>query len=103
MMNSELLKEYDDLPEKPRGWEHENGSCMMIDAMLAGLGLAIDEGNLDEPLKQIGDGIAAASFRVYDALNVNDNESSRKAPNTDIVMTSHDSIFIKEMILAKPH
>ena len=101
--NPDLLKEYEGLPEKPRGWEHEDGSCMMIDAMLAGLGLAIDEDNLDEPLKQIGDGVAASCFRVYDALDVNDNESSRKTPNTEVVMTSRDWIFIKEMILAKPH
>lgn len=100
--NPALLEEYKGLPEKPSGWEHEDGSCMMIDAMLAELGLAIDEENLDEPLKQIHDGVAASSFRVYDPLDIDPDESTRKSPNTDIVMTSRDWIFIKEMILAKP-
>jgi len=44
------------------GWAHEDASLMMIDSMLADLGLKIDESNLDEPLRQIGDGIDARRF-----------------------------------------
>jgi HD superfamily phosphohydrolase len=101
--NPELEQEYQGLPEKPKEWAHEDGSCMMIDSMLAELGLAIDKDNLDEKLKQIGDGVDASSFRVYDPYDINDDDdSSRKAPSKDAVMTSRDWIFIKEMIIAEP-
>lgn len=73
----------------------------MIDAMLAGLGLAIDMDNLDEPLKQIGDGVRNTSMRVYDAYDSNEG-FERKAPATDLILTSRDWVFVKEMIINKP-
>jgi deoxynucleoside triphosphate triphosphohydrolase SAMHD1 len=72
-------------------WSHEQASLMMIDAALAHLGLAIDPDHLDEPLKQIGNGIAASSMQAFDASN---DEPS--------VLTSRDFIFIKECIIGKP-
>jgi len=50
------------LPPLNDNWEHEDGSLMMIDALLEYLGLQIDdenEQNLDLPLKQISHGIDA--------------------------------------------
>jgi hypothetical protein len=60
--------------------------------MLAYLGLAIDEDNLDEPLKQIGDGVDANLFGTTDST---DNGKF-------IVFTSRDVIFIKECIAGGP-
>jgi hypothetical protein len=57
LLNPHLLKHYENLPQLPKGWEHEDASLMMIDASLESLGLAIDMNNLNLPLSQIGDGI----------------------------------------------
>ena len=74
-------------------WTHEIASLMMIDFILEGIGLAIDESELDSPLKQIGDGIRADCFGVY----------SEKVPLPDKdVLTSRDLIFVKECILGAP-
>jgi HD superfamily phosphohydrolase len=82
---------YEGLQELPDGWAHEDDSLMMIDALLRGLGLAIDEDRLDFPLKQIGDGIDAKQFGIVDS-------SSGKF----VAMTSRDWIFIKECIAGGP-
>ena len=95
--NPNLRQEYQGLPDKPKGWKHEDGSNMMIDALLAHHGLAIDltPENLDAPLKQIGGGIAAESLRVFfNPLKEDGDESS--------VLTSRDWVFIKEAIQGKP-
>lgn len=101
--NPELMGCYEGIQEKPENWTHEDGSCMMIDAMLAELGLAIDMDKLDEPLKQIGDGIANTSFRVYDAYDMGCvGNDDRKKPNLAVILTSRDWIFVKEMIIGEP-
>jgi HD superfamily phosphohydrolase len=104
--NPMLRDEYKGIPEKRAGWEHEDGSLMMIDAILAEMGLAIDDTNLDKPLKQIGDGIENTALRVYDSYDLEsdheDGNHERKSPNKDVILTSRDWIFIKEMIIHKP-
>lgn len=82
---------YEGVEQLPEGWAHEDDSLMMIDAMLAHLGLAIDERNLDSPLKQIGDGVDAHQFGIVDS-------SSKQM----IPLTSRDWIFIKECIAGGP-
>ena len=77
-------------------WSHEDASLMMIDALLEGMGIAINMSKLDEPLQQIGDGIEAESIRVYkrgENAHENDPES---------ILTSRDFVFIKECIIGKP-
>lgn len=81
-----LYRSWPSIPEK---WSHEMASLMMIDAALESIGLAIDEKKLDEPLKQIGDGVDARSLRVFDAGNGDDEAG---------ILTSRDFIFIKECI-----
>ena len=63
--NPDLLKEYKDCEELivPEGWSHEQSSLQMIDAALEELGLQIDLNRLDNPLKQIGDGIGKRADR----------------------------------------
>jgi len=90
----ELKKQYrdcDPLGKVPEHWSHEQSSLMMLDAVLAELGLKIDLKNLDQPLQQIGDGIAASSMRVWKPPFVEDS-----------VLTSRDFVFVKECILGKP-
>mmetsp|Transcript_10890 Transcript_10890/g.20358 ORF Transcript_10890/g.20358 Transcript_10890/m.20358 type:complete len:688 (+) Transcript_10890:118-2181(+) len=99
------LERYKGLPEVMEGWEHEDGSLMMIDAMLKYLGMEIDERNLDEPLKQIGDGIRSECFGICsliegDASGEYFDGSSPLPP--DRVLTSRDWIFIKECIIGGP-
>lgn len=99
------VKSYEGLPEVMEGWEHEDGSLMMIDALLEYLGLEIDETNLDAPLKQIGDGIRGDSFGICDAFDENDDyaETDGSSPlPLERVMTSRDFIFIKECIVGGP-
>jgi deoxynucleoside triphosphate triphosphohydrolase SAMHD1 len=92
-----LGRHYSGLPGKPKGWVHEDGSNMMIDAMLEYLGLAIDMDHLDDPLRQIGSGVAAESLRVF----YNPVHSSEDNNKSSDVMTSRDWIFIKEAIQGK--
>jgi hypothetical protein len=82
---------YNSLPRRPDGWAHEDDSLMMLDHMLAYLGLAVDEENLDKPLRQIGDGVDANLFGTVDS-------STGKLH----VLTSRDVIFIKECIAGGP-
>jgi HD superfamily phosphohydrolase len=84
-------------PDLPKDWTHEMASLMMIDASLAHLGLAIDMQHLDEPLKQIGNGIDARSMRAT-------RNSPLSTPEEDdsLILTSRDWIFVKECIWGKP-
>ena len=122
--HGELWKNYADVVsvERPKDWAHEDGSHMMIDAMLEELGLCIDLDNLDEPLKQIGDGVAAESLRVFSHVDDDDydgfpsddplkghhnqismdNSNDDDVQNFELIMTSRDWVFIKEMISAEP-
>ena len=81
-----------DMPPLPKHYEHERTSLMMIDFALASVGLEIDWNRLDEPLKQIGNGIDCDKFGVV-GRNTNDE---------CIPFTSRDWIFIKECIMATP-
>lgn len=100
-------KKYEGLPNNIDGWCHEDGSLMMIDALLAYLGLEIDEYNLDAPLKQIADGFKAETFGLTSSAD--DNQLSDfhsqalcdELPH-DLVLTSRDWIFIKECIVGGP-
>lgn len=96
--DSMLQKEYDkrQLPYVKQDWSHEDSSLLMIDAALESLGLQIDAENLDEPLKQIGDGIDALSMRVFNVDGSSDNKGSES------ILTSRDLIFVKECIFGKP-
>lgn len=95
-VNEELKRDpskrelYRGFPEVETDWSHEKSSLMMVDEVLRSLGLAIDMAaeNLDKPLKQIGDGIAAKSIRCY----WDDHDSE------DEILTNRDWIFIKECI-----
>jgi HD superfamily phosphohydrolase len=114
----DLIDKYGPLPEK---WDHEEASMMMIDAALEDLGLAIDLHCLDQPLKQIGDGIDATSMRIFtaddrtqqqqqqqpDANGQNhryngSNGSSQQPSCSELILTSRDWIFIKECIAGAP-
>ena len=79
---------------------------MMIDAALAYLGLAIDVYNLDQPLKQIGNGIDARSMRAKPSIEaqqfVDQGESSESDDDDSTILTSRDWIFVKECIWGKP-
>eukprot|EP00979_Chaetoceros_neogracilis_P013560 scaffold3905_cov251-Chaetoceros_neogracile.AAC.1 len=98
-------KHYKGLPEVMDGWEHEDGSLMMIDAMLKYLGMEIDEMNLDLPLRQISDGIRADCFGIIDLIEGDNShefyDGSTPLPLTR-VLTSRDWIFIKECITGGP-
>ena len=71
---------------------------MMIDAALAFLGLAIDVHNLDQPLKQIGNGIDARSMRAKPEVLPqhlgNGEESVTAGDNDRTILTSRDWIFV---------
>ena len=97
---------YDDMPSSIEGWVHEDGSIMMIDALLQYLGMTIDEDNLDAPLKQIGSGINVNCFGIYDFVLSQSTDNScydgiTPLPN-HLVLTSRDWIFIKECIVGGP-
>jgi len=87
----ELYKKFP--PVKPN-WSHERSSLMMIDAVLRDLGLGIDlkEENLDEPLLQIENILAAESIRCF----------SGSLQADDAILTNRDWIFIKECVYGGP-
>lgn len=87
-------------PSTQKKWKHEDASLMLIDSLLAHLGLRINktsDDKLDEPLEQIGDGIDAKCF----GITGNGVDGSQPLPH-DRVLTSRDFIFIKECILGGP-
>eukprot|EP00934_Nitzschia_sp_Nitz4_P005533 Nitzschia sp. Nitz4//scaffold9_size221794//197136//199181//NITZ4_001382-RA/size221794-snap-gene-0.197-mRNA-1//-1//CDS//3329561109//5523//frame0 len=90
--DSAFADKYKKFPSVPKEWTHEQSSLMMVDAVLESLGLQIDLYNLDQPLKQIGDGIDANTIRCYWSDCDEDNE----------ILTSRDWVFIKECIYGKP-
>jgi len=67
---------------------------MMLNAALKHLGLAVDLQKLDEPLKQIGDGIDAMTMRAFDCAATTDDD--------DQILTSRDFVFIQECITGEP-
>ena len=81
-----------DMPPLPKHYEHERTSLMMIDFALASVGLEIDWSRLDEPLKQIGNGIDCEKFGF-----VGRNNNDECDP-----FTSRDWIFIKECVMGSP-
>ncbi len=85
---------YRKFPDVETDWSHERSSLMMVDEVLRSLGLCIDmrKENLDKPLMQIGDGVAAESIRCY--WDHSDGE--------DQILTNRDLIFIKECIYGEP-
>jgi deoxynucleoside triphosphate triphosphohydrolase SAMHD1 len=97
--NAKVQSLYNDSgwPEVPKDWTHESASLLMIDAALAYLGLAIDVHNLNQPLKQIGNGIDARSMRAK-ASNI----STENDDNDSTILTNRDWIFVKECIWGKP-
>jgi HD superfamily phosphohydrolase len=90
--NPHLKSHYENLPTVQGEYSHEGSSLMLIDSLLEHLGLQIDLDNLDEPLKQIGDGIDTQSVRVFD----------QSAPDDDSILTSRDMVFVKECIWGEP-
>lgn len=97
---------YSTLPPIPENWKHECVSLMMIDAALEYLGLQIDLSRLDEPLRQIGNGIDAKSMKVFDisssSWSSSDSTTSSKNHQDDDILTSRDFVFIKECIWGRP-
>lgn len=91
-----IQQQYEEYPQVGENWCHEEVSLQMIDALLEELGLAIDYNNLDEPLKQISDGVDALSIKVFGSSGQNDLFDSSQ------VLTSRDFVFIKECIYGKP-
>lgn len=93
------LKKHSNGISVPEDWSHEHSSLLMIDAMLKSLGLEIDisDDGIDEPLKQIGDGIDRLSMRVFNGEGLDDFHEG-----DDNVLTSRDFVFIKECIFGKP-
>ncbi|KAL3911442.1 MAG: hypothetical protein SGILL_007280 [Bacillariaceae sp.] len=94
--NPDLKEEYQDVQhlQVPDGWAHEDSSLIMVDAALAELGLAIDEKNLDAPLRQIG--------RVPKCIDANSVKVFKPTNCNDCILTSRDFVFIKECIYGKP-
>ncbi|GKY93885.1 hypothetical protein MPSEU_000355400 [Mayamaea pseudoterrestris] len=100
----------DDFMAEMRGWRHEQASLMMLDAALEFLGLCIDLKHLDEPLKQIGDGIDRLSMKVYNGNGHNNGKSAATNGNklthinddSESILTSRDFVFIKEAIHGGP-
>jgi len=93
---STLGEDQSEFMAKWGNWAHEDASLTMLDALLAHHGLAIDLENLDEPLAQIGDGINALSFGIFEHTDAGKQVSSGN------VLTSRDLCFIKECIHAEP-
>lgn len=92
--NAKFKEEFGiDLPDLPPSYEHEKTSLMMVDDVLATNGLEIDWNALDEPLKQVGNGIDCETFGVI--------RKNKKETTVD-PFTSRDWIFIKECIYGKP-
>lgn len=87
-------KVYKDFPEVETNWSHERSSLMMVDEVLRSLGLRIDmrKENLDKPLMQIGDGLAADTVRCHWDNSDGDGQ----------ILTNRDWIFIKECIYGEP-
>ena len=82
---------YNNVPSRPEGWAHEDDSLMMLDSLLAYLGLAVNMDDLDGPLQQIGNGVDARVFGIHDSTT-----------GKFEVITSRDVVFIKECIAGGP-
>jgi HD superfamily phosphohydrolase len=98
--NGHLNKHYASLPPIPKGWRHEVMSLLMIDAILKEVGLAIDLHNLDQPLRQIGDGVDAKTLRVFEPCTTTTSDAAKDTKQ--LVLTSRDFVFIKECIWGGP-
>eukprot|EP00547_Thalassionema_nitzschioides_P014811 CAMPEP_0194247646 /NCGR_PEP_ID=MMETSP0158-20130606/16910_1 /TAXON_ID=33649 /ORGANISM="Thalassionema nitzschioides, Strain L26-B" /LENGTH=693 /DNA_ID=CAMNT_0038983773 /DNA_START=212 /DNA_END=2289 /DNA_ORIENTATION=+ len=93
--NAKFKEEFGiEMPLLPEHYEHESTSLMMIDAALASVGLEINWGNLDEPLKQIESGIDREKFGV----DLGGIDADRRVDP----FTSRDWIFVKECVMGAP-
>lgn len=114
----QLQKEYNDCEYQhvPAKWSHEDSSLLFIDALLDEVGLQINYNNsnndddddddtttnnlLDQPLRQIGNGIDAASIRAFkplriSSLSLSSSSKEQQEEDEDRILTSRDFIFIK--------
>jgi deoxynucleoside triphosphate triphosphohydrolase SAMHD1 len=93
----ERRKLYERFPKVQRDWTHERSSLLLVDVVLEELGVAIDMGRLDHPLKQIANVVCANSIRCY-WDECDDDDETRNSE----ILTSRDWIFIKECIYGGP-
>jgi HD superfamily phosphohydrolase len=84
----------------PGAMEHEEVSLLMLDAALRSRGLAADPdpAGLDQPLRQVGDGIRAATY----GLEGPSLAAAAAGSAADRVITTRDLCFVKECILGRP-
>lgn len=105
----DLQRLYERFPSLEKGWRHEKVSLMMIDEVLEHLGLQIDREDLDAPLKQVSDGVANTSLRVFQQFPTehvctccSSCVCSKSNEGDGDILTSRDWIFIKECVWGGP-